>query len=70
MTKRKSTPRKPTQGQTRAYAQNFMTEDGVLEIDDSAIVSRADDPDDDAGGAYVTAWLWVPDDVVLARGGR
>jgi hypothetical protein len=31
-----------------------LSKDGVLEIDDGAIVSMGDDP-----GAYVMAWLWV-----------
>lgn len=31
-------------------------DEGVLEVDDNALVSYADD---EAGGAYVQAWLWV-----------
>lgn len=32
-------------------------EDGELEVDEGAIVSMGNDP-----GAYVMAWVWVPDD--------
>lgn len=31
--------------------------DGIIEIDDNAVVSRGDDP-----GAYVQAWVWVDAD--------
>lgn len=34
--------------------------EGDLEVDENAIVSRADDNPD--GGAYVQAWLWVSDE--------
>ena len=38
-----------------AAAQDHrLIEDGTLEVDDNAVVSRGDDP-----GAYVQAWLWV-----------
>lgn len=33
-----------------------QAEDGEIEVDDGAVVSPGDDP-----GAYVMAWLWVPE---------
>ena len=38
-----------------AEARQIHQEDGEVEIDDGAIVSRSSD-----GGAYVAAWVWVP----------
>ena len=46
----------PTIAQYRAAAFRQMR-CGELEIDDSAVVSKGDDP-----GAYVMAWLWVSDE--------
>jgi hypothetical protein len=34
--------------------------DGELEVDSDAAVSRGDE--EDPGGAYVSAWVWVPDE--------
>ena len=40
----------------RAAAQKLVAGDeGSVEVDDEALVSRADDED----GAYVEAWIWV-----------
>ena len=36
-------------------AKALYSEDGVLEVDDYATVSRSDD----GTGAYVQAWVWV-----------
>ncbi len=47
---------KITDEQYRQAAIGIHTEDGVLEIDSDAKVSRGDDP-----GAYVQAWVWVYD---------
>ena len=41
-------------------ARALHQEEGTTEIDDDAEVSRSDDPD--AGGCYVRAWVWVPDE--------
>ena len=43
----------------RSYRQAAQDRavDGELEIDDCAVISAGDDD-----GAYVMAWLWVPDD--------
>jgi len=42
----------------RAAASRIHAEEGTLEIDEGARVSRS--PDDE--GAYVQAWVWVYDD--------
>ena len=42
-----------TGGPFVAAAQQLRQEDGVLEIDDDAEVSRSDQ------GAYVSAWVWI-----------
>ncbi|HWZ31078.1 MAG TPA: hypothetical protein VNX18_07090 [Bryobacteraceae bacterium] len=39
----------------RALAKELYHEDGQIEVDDNACVSRGDEE-----GAYVEAWLWVP----------
>jgi hypothetical protein len=39
----------------RAAARELHQDDGTCEIDDGATVSMGDDP-----GAYVQAWVWVP----------
>lgn len=45
-----------------AYAREHLGRDGVIEIDDDAIISGSDDD-----GEYVQAWLWVhASDVGLA----
>lgn len=41
-------------------ARAAFQDEGVLEIDDNALVSRADGNPDH--GAYVQAWVWVPDE--------
>jgi len=40
----------------RAKAKAAWHDEGVIEIDDTAVVSRSDD------GWYVQAWVWVDDD--------
>ena len=48
----------------RSQATYDYAEDGVLEIDGEAKVSRTDEDNDDKsarGGAYVQAWVWVDD---------
>jgi hypothetical protein len=46
-----------------AARERFQRE-GELEIDDNATVSHGEDP-----GAYVQAWVWVPDtEIAKARG--
>ena len=37
-------------------AAKAQQKDGELEVDDDAVVSMGEDP-----GAYVQAWIWVPD---------
>lgn len=39
----------------RVVAKDMHQEDGTCEIDDAAVVAFGDDP-----GAYVAAWVWVP----------
>lgn len=41
----------------RQAARRRYARDGEIEIDENAKVSRGSDP-----GAYVQAWVWVPDD--------
>jgi hypothetical protein len=41
--------------QYRGLAKDQYEDEGTLEIDDNAIVSRCDD----GAGAYVQAWVWV-----------
>jgi len=41
----------------RARAKQFYHEEGEIEVDHNALVSRGD-----GHGAYVEAWVWVPDD--------
>lgn len=40
-----------------AAAQQQYGREGEIEVDESAYVSKGDDP-----GAYVMAWVWVSDD--------
>lgn len=42
-----------------AEAARKRAKDGELEVDDFPIVSRSE-----SGGAYVMAWLWIPDDEI------
>ena len=41
----------------RARAKELYCVEGEIEVDSNARISRGDDH-----GAYVEAWLWVPDD--------
>jgi len=41
----------------RERAKELYCADGEIEVDSDACVSRGDDR-----GAYVEAWVWVPDD--------
>ncbi len=50
----------PTDEQYRAAAKAAHHDEGTLEIDDNAPVSRADGNPDK--GAYVQAWVWVSDE--------
>lgn len=45
-----------TDEQYRMQARSQYGLEGCIEIDDTALVSRGDDP-----GAYVQAWVWVDD---------
>ena len=56
-------PSFPTEPIEQAYvkaAQDHFARDGELEIDDNAQVSLGDD-----SGAYVEAWVWVPEEHVV-----
>jgi hypothetical protein len=44
-----------------AKARELYQQDGEIEVDDGAVVSRNDDRDS-SHGAYVQAWVWVDDD--------
>jgi hypothetical protein len=41
----------------RKRAKEIYCVDSEIEVDSNARISRGDDP-----GAYVEAWVWVPDD--------
>ncbi len=41
----------------RERAKELYSVDGKVEVDSNARISRGDDH-----GAYVEAWVWVPDD--------
>jgi hypothetical protein len=43
----------------RKAAKRMFQDEGTIEIDDGATVSAGD-----ANGAYVEAWVWVPDDEI------
>lgn len=49
-----ATEEHPHDEQFRQAAAEMYEDEGTLEIDANAIVSRGDDP-----GAYVQAWVWV-----------
>lgn len=49
--------KKPTLKETRERAKAMHHDEGTCEIDDNAKVSRGDGE----RGAYVQAWVWVPD---------
>lgn len=53
----------PTDDQVRAAAVRMYESEGEREIDFGATISRADDNSDQ--GAYVQAWVWVPDSEAL-----
>lgn len=44
----------------RAAAKDMYQEDGVIEIDNDAVVSLSDDYGMGITGAYVAAWVYVP----------
>jgi hypothetical protein len=44
-----------------AAAKRRYHKEGEVEVDDNAKLSIADPPD---GGAYVQAWVWVPEEEV------
>lgn len=48
-----------TSAQYRDAAKRIHESEGSIEIDDKAKVSRGDDT-----GAYVQAWVWVPNDSI------
>ncbi len=51
-----------TDEQYREAARRLYKEDGRIEIDDKYAPSRNQDGDP---GAYVMAWVWVPDDAAV-----
>ena len=48
--------KKPTNKQMIVAARRLHQDDGEVEVDEGAMVSRGNDP-----GAYVAAWVWVDD---------
>lgn len=46
----------------RKRARELYSLNGEIEVDSNAIISRGDDP-----GAFVAAWVWVPDHEKLAE---
>ena len=57
--------KRPTKKQYRQAAIDNHYDEGTLEIDRAALVSVS--PQD--RGAYVQAWLWIPDDEVAEGSG-
>ena len=55
---------KPTDDQLRTTAQHLYQDEGEIEFDHDAAISRHDDSDEE--GAYVQAWVWVRYDEVVA----
>jgi hypothetical protein len=51
-----------TDDQIRQAARIISEEEGILEIDDDATISRGEDP-----GCYVQAWIWVNYEDVAGR---
>lgn len=49
-----------TDAKTRAKAREQHEDEGTLKFDDMPAISRADGNPEN--GAYVAAWVWVPDD--------
>ncbi len=49
----------PSDSWCRAQAKERYHDEGFIEIDDNAPVSRGEDNPD--GGAYVQAWIWIAD---------
>lgn len=47
---------KMTDAEYRKRARDLYADDDIA-IDDDAVISRGDEP-----GAYVQAWVWVPDE--------
>ena len=47
----------------RAHAREKHNDDGNLEVDETAVVSVSED-----GGAYVAAWIWIPEEAVSSVG--
>ena len=46
-------------------AREGWHEDGVIEVDEKAKVSKPDSSDKSAeAGAYVQAWIWIPDSYI------
>lgn len=44
-----------------AAAQRLYTDEGRIEVDETATLSMSDPPD---GGTYVQAWVWVDEDEI------
>lgn len=49
-----------------AAARRLYHKDGEIEVDDSAKVSAAALWRSEGGGAYVAAWVWVPNEELNA----
>jgi len=49
----------PTDKQMITAAKRKYHDEGTIEIDDNAKISRSDD--NESKGAYVQAWVWVED---------
>jgi len=55
-----TTPEGPDDDWFVSRAREMYHEEGVVEVDCGANVSRSEDGVIAAGGAYVEAWVWVP----------
>jgi len=57
--------KKITNDQYIRAARKGWHEDGVIEVDEKAKVSKPDTNDKNAEqGAYVQAWIWIPNAIV------
>ena len=56
----------PTRERMIRAAQRFIAQEGVIEIEDDAKVSRA--KNNPAKGAFVQAWVWVDDGEAIDSG--
>jgi hypothetical protein len=60
-------PRHPNKKKMIEAARRIFQEEGTIEIDDEATISRAEKNPEQ--GAYVQAWVWVTDEEARRKEG-